>query len=177
MITVRLGRGEIALAELRSMATRDRPPATEPGSLVERRARRIANARSVTFGLAATFLGLAVVGAILMRIADPHNFPSLGLAVWWGLQTVTTVGYGDVVPTTTAGKIVGGVEMAFGVSLISLLTAAVTSTVIQRDEARAQEEDRAHGEQSNQRLLDALAQTKAEMETRLDRIESKLDST
>ena len=97
--------------------------------------------------------------------------------MWWGLQTVTTVGYGDVVPTTTAGKIVGGVEMAVGVSLISLLTAAVTSTVIQRDEARAHEDDRAHAEQSNQRLLDALAQTKAEMETRLDRIESKLDST
>lgn len=112
-----------------------------------------------------------------MRVADPHNFPSLGLAVWWGLQTVTTVGYGDVVPTTTAGRIVGGVEMAVGVSLISLLTAAVTSTVIQRDEARAHEADRAHGEQGNQMLLDALAQTKAEMETRLDRIESKLDST
>jgi voltage-gated potassium channel len=158
------------------VATTDRPPRSERGSLVDRRARRIANARSVTFGLAASFLALAVAGAIAMRIADPHNFPSLGLAVWWGLETVTTVGYGDVVPTTTAGKVVGGVEMAIGISLISLLTAAVTSTVIQRDEARGQEEDRAHLEHQIQTILDALAQTKADVESRLDRIESTLDS-
>jgi voltage-gated potassium channel len=129
----------------------------------------------VTFGLAASFLGLALAGAIVMRIADPHNFPSLGLAVWWALETVTTVGYGDVVPTTTAGKVVGGVEMTIGISLIALLTAAVTSTVIQRDEARGQEEDRAHLERSTQTILDALAQTKADVEKRLDHIESKLD--
>src|SRR5215467_14075311 len=111
------------------------PPSSERHLSVERRANRIANARSVTFGLAATFFALALVGALLMRIADNHNFPSLGLAFWWALQTVTTVGYGDVVPTTTAGKVVGSVEMMIGISLISLLTAAVTSTVIQRQEA------------------------------------------
>jgi voltage-gated potassium channel len=67
-----------------------------------------------------------------MRIADPHNFPSFGLAVWWALQTITTVGYGDVVPTTALGKVVGSVEMVIGVSFIAFLTAGVTSTVIQR---------------------------------------------
>ena len=87
---------------------------TQRASLVERRARRIANARSVVFGLAGTFVGLALAGAALMRLADPTNFPSFGLAVWWALQTVTTVGYGDVVPTTTAGRLLGGVEMVLG---------------------------------------------------------------
>jgi voltage-gated potassium channel len=129
----------------------------------------------VTFGLAASFLALALVGAIVIRIADPHNFPSVGLAVWWGLETATTVGYGDVVPTTTAGKVVGGVEMTIGISLISLLMAAVTSTVIQRDEARGQEEGRAQLEQSIQTILDALAQTKADVEKRFDQIEFRLD--
>lgn len=111
----------------------------------------------------------------MIRIADPHDFPSLGLAVWWGLQTITTVGYGDVVPTTTIGKVIGGVEMALGISLISLLTAAVTSTVIQRDQARSQQEDRAHLEHSIQTILDALGKTAADVETRLDHVESKLD--
>jgi voltage-gated potassium channel len=129
----------------------------------------------VTFGLAASFLGLALAGAIVIRLADPHDFPSLGLAVWWGLQTITTVGYGDVVPTTTIGKAIGGVEMTIGISLISLLTAAVTSTVIQRDQARSQQEDRAHLEHSIQTILDALAKTAADVETRLDHVESKLD--
>lgn len=129
----------------------------------------------MTFGLAASFLALALAGAIVMRIADPHNFPSLGLAVWWGLETVTTVGYGDVVPTTTAGKVVGGVEMTIGISLISLLTAAVTSTVIQRGELSAQADERADRERNTRTILDALAQDRAAVDKRLDAIESKLD--
>ena len=138
--------------------------------LVERRADRIASARSVTFGLAATFFALALVGAVVMRFADSHNFPSVGLATWWALQTVTTVGYGDVVPTTTTGKVVGGVEMVIGVSLISLLTAAVTSTVIQRGEAAAKEEDRIRDEQTKQTIIEGLAR----VDDRLSRIESEL---
>jgi hypothetical protein len=86
----------------------DQEPASRGGggSLIERRVRRIVNARSVTVGLALTFVGLALVGGLLMWIADPHNFPSVGLGVWWALQTVTTVGYGDVVPTSTAGRVI-----------------------------------------------------------------------
>jgi hypothetical protein len=118
-------------------------PARGTHASLERQVTRIANARSVTFGLAATFFVLALVGAIVMRVADAHNFPSVGLAFWWALQTVTTVGYGDHVPTTTTGMFVGGIEMMIGISLISLLTAAVTSVVIQRGETASREEDRA----------------------------------
>ena len=131
------------------MGVNQHPPVRR--GLVERRAGRIANARSVTFGLAVTFFVLALVGGIVMRVADSHNFPSVGLATWWALQTVTTVGYGDVVPTTTTGKVVGGIEMVIGISLISLLTAAVTSTVIQRGEAAAKEEGRIRDEQTRRR--------------------------
>jgi voltage-gated potassium channel len=142
-------------------------------SLIERRARRIANARSVTLGLALTFVALALVGAIVMRIADPDNFPSLGLAVWWALQTVTTVGYGDVVPTTNAGRLVGGVEMVLGVSFIAFLTAGVTSTVIQRGAARTQDAERAHRQRDTETIVDALTQTReaiTELTKRLDAI-------
>jgi voltage-gated potassium channel Kch len=148
-------------------------PPSEPArgtyASFERQVTRIANARSVTFGLAATFFVLALVGAIVMRVADAHNFPSLGLAFWWALQTVTTVGYGDVVPTTSAGKVVGAIEMMIGISLISLLTAAVTSVVIQRAEAASREEDRAHLEQTAETILAAIAQ----INERLDKLESQ----
>jgi voltage-gated potassium channel len=120
--------------------------------------------------LAATFFALAPIGGGLMRIADSHNFPSVGLGTWWALQTVTTVGYGDVVPTTTAGKIVGGIEMMIGIPLISLLTAAVTSTVIQRGQATAQKEDRIRREATEQTIIAALTG----LDERLSRIESEL---
>src|SRR6476659_7219346 len=94
-------------------------------ALAIRRVRRIANARSVTWGLAVTFVLLALVGAVVERIVDPHDFPTLGLALWWSLQTVTTVGYGDVVPTTNVGRFIGGIELVIGVSFIAFLTAGV----------------------------------------------------
>jgi voltage-gated potassium channel len=113
-------------------AGRPAEPARGTYASFERQVARIANARSVTFGLAGAFFVLALAGAIVMRVADDHNFPSLGLAFWWALQTLTTVGYGDHVPTTTTGMFVGAIEMMIGIALITLLTAAVTSTVIQR---------------------------------------------
>jgi len=157
----------------------DHNPAPGPNrtSLVDRQIRRIANARSVTVGLAISFVALGFVGAIVMRLADPHNFPSLGLAIWWAIQTVTTVGYGDHVPTTTTGRVVGGAEMVLGVSFIAFLTAGVTSTVIQRADAKALEDDRARTDQNTQAIVAALTDTRtaiAELDTRLDQIESKL---
>lgn len=157
------------------------PPASDaPGdSLIERRIQRIVNARSATIGLAATFVSLAIAGAIVMRFADPKNFPSIGLAVWWALQTVTTVGYGDVVPTTDWGRVVGGVEMVLGVAFIAFVTAGVTSAVLQRGQSRQLEAERARDEQHARSVIDALARTDralVELRDKLDDIELKLNS-
>ena len=149
-------------------------PKTQGPTLVERRVQRIANARSVTIGLALTFVLLALLGAVVMRIVDQHNYPSLGLAVWWALQTITTVGYGDAVPTSAAGRVVGGIEMVMGVSLIAFLTAGVTSTLIQREGAKAAEAHRAQGERNTQTILEELTETRnaiAELKKQLDQIE------
>jgi voltage-gated potassium channel len=146
-------------------------------SLVERRVQRIVNARSVTVGLAMTFVGLAVIGAAVMRLVDSHNFPSFWLAVWWALQTVTTVGYGDVVPKTVSGRIVGGVEMVIGVAFIAFVTAGVTSAVVQRGEAEAEEANRVRDERNTQAVIDAVMQTRdllAALTERVGQLESKL---
>jgi voltage-gated potassium channel len=159
------------------MTEHDPAPNPPRASFVDRQVARIANARSVTVGLAAAFVALGLVGAIVMRLADPHNFPSTGLAFWWAIQTITTVGYGDHVPTNTAGMLVGAVEMVLGVSFIAFLTAGVTSTVIQRAAVKAQEDDRASAEQTTQTILAALTETRAaiaDLDERLDRIESNL---
>jgi voltage-gated potassium channel len=156
------------------MTTGDRPPEDGParGSLIERRVRKIAHARSVTLGLALTFVALAFGGAVVIRLADPDNFPSLGLAVWWALQTITTVGYGDVVPTTNFGRVVGGLEMVTGVSFIAFLTAGVTSTVIQRQQVGRQETDQSLRDRDTKTIVDAIG----ELDKRLDKIESKMPS-
>ena len=162
------------------MANDDVTPPPERPSFVERRVRRIANARSLVLGLSLTFFGLAFVGAIVMRIADPHNFPSLGLAIWWALQTVTTVGYGDVVPTTAVGRVIGSIEMVIGISFIAFVTAGVTSTVIQRASAKAQAVERAHDERDAKTIFDALVETRqaiTELDARLDRIEAKVTTS
>jgi len=76
--------------------------------------------------------GLAIGSAVLMRLIDPHDFPTIGLALWWAVQTVTTVGYGDNVPTTTAGRFVGSGLMIVGFASLSLLTGFVASLLVHR---------------------------------------------
>ena len=144
------------------------PRAPRGASAIERQARKIALSRYVTFGLATTFLLLGLAGAVVMRIVDEHDFPSFGLATWWVLQTVTTVGYGDVVPTTTAGKVIGGLEMAIGVALISLLTASVTSAVVEHGEAAERTQERLRQDENTAAILEAIAG----IDRRLSRIES-----
>lgn len=114
-----------------------------------------------------------------MWLIDEKNFSSFGLAAWWALQTVTTVGYGDVVPTTAVGKVVGGIEMVIGISFIAFLTATVTSTAIERGAAEKQEAALKVATENTQRIIDALGHTATavtELNARLDRIEARLDS-
>jgi voltage-gated potassium channel Kch len=139
-------------------------------SFVERRIRHIVNARSVTLGLALTFVALALAGGILIRFVDHDNFPSIGLGVWWALQTVTTVGYGDVVPTTLGGRVVGGFVMVIGIAFISFVTAGVTSTLVQRAARSESDADRDHREEIAQRIVTELG----ELEKRLAAIDAKL---
>lgn len=141
--------------------------------LIERRIRKIADARSITLALATTFIGLAVAGAIAIRFLDEDSFPTFGSAFWWALQTVTTVGYGDVVPTGTTGKVIGSIEMVLGVSFISFLTAGVTSAVVQRAQDKRQAEQHEQMRQDTERLAASLKEIRtaiAELDARLDRL-------
>ena len=55
-----------------------------------------------------------------------------GDALWWAVTTVTTVGYGDVYPITTAGRYVGVLTMFVGISVAGSLTAAMASLLIRK---------------------------------------------
>jgi voltage-gated potassium channel len=80
-------------------------------------------------------VAFAVGSAVLIRLLDPHDFPTIGLALWWAVMTVTTVGYGDIVPTTTAGRFVASGLMIGGFASLSLLTGFVASMLVHRQAA------------------------------------------
>jgi voltage-gated potassium channel len=77
-------------------------------------------------------VAVAVACGLLARIIAPNDFPNYETAFWWALQTVTTVGYGDVVPASNAGRAVASVLMISGVAFISLFTAAISAGFVHR---------------------------------------------
>ena len=125
--------------------------------------------------IAATGMSV-LLGGILIRIAEPKQFNSVWLGLWWALQTVTTVGYGDVVPESLFGRAVGAVVMLASIAFVSIITAVITSSFV----ARAQRElgERHHlvgpGTQDGSQADGDLAQRLDEIAGRLDRIEEAL---
>jgi voltage-gated potassium channel len=91
--------------------------------------------RERVFGLIlalATILLLASIGFSLVEPADGSWWTRFGRSLWWGLVTLTTVGYGDVVPVTFLGRLVGVALMVIGFLSLSLVTATVASVFIER---------------------------------------------
>ena len=91
--------------------------------------RVIANERRALIGalFVMTTLSLFVATGVyfLERNSQPEFFGSVPAAAWWALATLTTVGYGDVVPITPAGKMFGGLIMIFGLAMFALPIAIV----------------------------------------------------
>ena len=75
---------------------------------------------------------LASLGFSLFEPAEGPWWTRFGRALWWGMVTLTTVGYGDVVPVTFLGRLVGVTLMVVGVISLSLVTATVASVFIER---------------------------------------------
>ncbi len=76
-------------------------------------------------------LTVTVIAGLLMRLTDPSTFPTLGLGLWWAVQTTTTVGYGDVVPTSVAGRAIAALVMLVGIGFITVSTAGITSAFLE----------------------------------------------
>jgi voltage-gated potassium channel Kch len=107
---------------------------------------------------------VVIGGGVLMRLLDHHEYANVWVGMWWALQTVTTVGYGDVTPQNPSGRIIAAFVMLQGVAFVTIVIAAITSTFI----ARAAKE---------RGVEEAAAEDAAEVriEARLDRIERRLD--
>jgi voltage-gated potassium channel len=83
-----------------------------------------------------------LVAAALERLIEPHTFHSYPDACWWAVQTVSTVGYGDVTPTSAGGRIVASVVMIFGMALVPAITSIVVAILIERNRPEGSRPDR-----------------------------------
>ena len=115
---------------------------------------------------------VVVAGGVLMRLLDHDEYSNVWVGMWWALQTVTTVGYGDVTPKNPSGRLVAILVMLQGIAFLAITTAAITSTFVaratkEREKARAADEDDAEV-----RIEDRLKS----IDQRLERVETMLSN-
>src|SRR5712671_6011595 len=82
---------------------------------------------SVLLGFAIVLLTAASIAYLVERDANPEAFGSIPAALWWAIVTMTTTGYGDVVPQTVAGRILGGFVMMSGILVFALWAGILAS--------------------------------------------------
>ena len=138
-------------------------------NVFERRMAKFLHEPPTVRGAAGTIVtataAVVVVSGVLMRVFDHHEYSNVWVGMWWAIQTVTTVGYGDVTPKDPNGRIIATLVMLQGIAFLAVVTAAITSTFV----ARAAEEHEAKAEDTE------LAQIQArfdELDRKLDRLEA-----
>ena len=79
-------------------------------------------------------IGLAIGGAAMLALIEPQTTPGgFWTAAWWAVVTMTTVGYGDVVPASGLGKVLAALLMLAGIGLVSTLSASVAAYFVDQD--------------------------------------------
>jgi voltage-gated potassium channel len=122
-------------------------------------------------GVIVTATAIVVVGGgLLMWVLDHDEYPNIWVGMWWALQTVTTVGYGDVTPRNTSGRIIASFVMLEGIAFLTIIIAAITSTFVARAAEEREEAEEAGEERGEQRIEAKLD----ELTVRLDRLETQL---
>lgn len=116
-------------------------------------------------GIIAAFTVLITIGGgILERLIDHREFHTIGKGLWFALQTVTTVGYGDVTPRQSDGRFIAAVVMLAGIGFLAVITASVTASLVESSRRRFA----ARADADMTRQLE-------EVSDRLARIEAALD--
>ncbi|HEY6398744.1 MAG TPA: potassium channel family protein [Solirubrobacteraceae bacterium] len=128
----------------------------------------VRNAASVI--VSATLLLVVASGVAINQDLDHREYSSIWLGMWSALQTVTTVGYGDVTPTNTAGRIVGAIVIMEGIAFLAIVTAAITSSFVARAQAQHDSEQTAAEDRAQHHLDSQLK----DLAGRLDRVEKML---
>ena len=79
------------------------------------------------------FIFIVIISGIVIQSIDP-SVSNLEEGLWWSLATMATVGYGDIVPTSTEGRLFGALIIVMGTVFFSLLTAQLAAYMVGEDE-------------------------------------------
>ena len=146
---------------------------------MDARVRRMVATRRIFPLLLIVTVALGLLAGFVATLVDRQDFPSFGIGVWWAIVTLATVGYGDVVPTTAWGKIVGSATIIVGVTFLAFLTATVTSLFVstEQDERAAEEARlRSAGEVETRALIARSDAETRELFRRLDERLAAIDA-
>lgn len=116
--------------------------------------------------IGAATLAIVVAAGLLMHWVEPSTYPNFWLGLWWSVQTVTSVGYGDLVPHTVAGRLLALIVMVNGIAFLTVVVAVISAAFV--ESARRRAEERRVGRDPVVVALRAL-------EERLERIERRLE--
>ena len=134
---------------------------------LDRAVNRATTPRGAAIVIASVSTVITVLAGLLVTVVEHDTYPSIGTGLWWAAQTVTTVGYGDNVPTSLAGRLVAVFVMFVGIGFLTVVTAAITSTFV----AHARRVDETSSDVETAMVVDQLRQ----LDSRLERIEAALD--
>ncbi len=102
--------------------------------------RVIANERATLASVLIVFIIILVSAStathMFERAGQPEQFGSIPAALWWGVVTLTTTGYGDVIPHTVGGKMIGSVVMVCGILVLALMTGILATGFAEEERRR-----------------------------------------
>ena len=149
------------------MSVRARMRGASAPNLVERRMTKFMqeppSVRAAAGVIVTATVIVVVLGGVMMRVFDHSEYPTIWVGMWWVLQTVTTVGYGDYTPKSAIGRILTSFVMLYGIAFLAIVTAAITSVFV----ARA-EQERMTGAET------VAGKAAVSAEERFDRIDAQL---
>jgi len=143
-------------------------------NFIERRVAKFMREPPTVRGAVSTIVAatatVVVIAGVLMRVLDHKEFGSIWLGMWWAVQTVTTVGYGDITPRDVLGRIVATLVMLQGIAFLAIITAVITSSFVARA-TKARDAAQAEDEMAELRSIEARFD---EVDRKLERIEAAL---